>query len=714
MKGSLKRRDLLSCQDRCLRHRYLALALLALSGSCSTVCLAQPQPPLPPPRVELQARSVDGVDLLGMLAQVTPVNFLAVRDEHSARIDVPPHAASMEQLREEIIARSGMKHAERNGIVVVVNACRLPLRAERNITLKHDDPISLYFNRIAPQEFFALMSRTLDLELLAPDGLPSSDLALAVREELTSELLATVDSVLSLDTRVEGGHLVVRKLRGPRTCATDESEAWRPVLPDAVARQRSLDELLRETSGQIPTPCKRLADLPETRNRTCRYLEHFALEDLLLRGYIRLTPSSPYGVIVETPTKAFLQQVYVGDRMGERFGLVAKIEPQAVELIERSVPAQSGTTELLTRISLQDGSVRSSAASPSAIAAAPREYREDLERYDLEDLWIRSAKEVDGRWQATVTDPFGVNHVVHVHNYMGTNLGKITSITPGEVDLEEIVPNALGGYDKKETVIVPGMRYEDPRKARLRKYAAPINTSAVQAEFIDAARQADRLRLHQLLERGARIDAADGDQRDNALVAAIGAQKADAVIWLLAHGAKTNILVGRWQETPLHVAAWLGTVEIAQQLIMAGADVNFRDGHERTAIVQALVENHDPVVALLVTKGADTKSVDELGLTPFTRAAYYGRTAAVELFLEHGVTIFDRDESGYTLLSAAAQGQNRALVASLIGRGSDVNAISPSGESVLDLARRAAAADPEIIELLVSRGARSAKVASDR
>jgi ankyrin repeat protein len=100
---------------------------------------------------------------------------------------------------------------------------------------------------------------------------------------------------------------------------------------------------------------------------------------------------------------------------------------------------------------------------------------------------------------------------------------------------------------------------------------------------------------------------------------------------------------------------------MAKQLIKAGADVNLRDRHERSPIAHALYEKHGSIVSLL---------------------------------------------------AAAVQGDNRDLVQMLIGLGSDINAISKYGESVLDLAKRAKK-DPAIVELLASHGAVSTKAESE-
>lgn len=60
-----------------------------------------------------------------------------------------------------------------------------------------------------------------------------------------------------------------------------------------------------------------------------------------------------------------------------------------------------------------------------------------------------------------------------------------------------------------------------------------------------------------------------------------------AVEWLLAHGATPNARWMHWdaEVTPLHMAAWSGSLDIARALLAAGADPTIRDSkHEGDAL----------------------------------------------------------------------------------------------------------------------------------
>jgi ankyrin repeat protein len=676
--------------------------------------LCGPEARLPqtqPPKIELLAREADGVDLLRVVAEFTPSDFVAVREGRRARIDIPAHAAPPEELWADIIARSGMQHLARDSIEVVANACRFPVQAEPSDSLSDDGPITVNFNRISTVYFYALVARVRGLKLYAPEGLPAVDLAMLLRARPVSRILATVDSVLALETSIEGTQLVVRKRSGPRRCkAAAVRETWQASLPEPDVLEQSLTQMLSAWSHKMDRPCHRVSDFPETTSEPCSYLEYFPLGTLIVRGYIRLTPRSPYGVLIENSVEPYLSPLYPGDSVGDQAGVVSWTggrEPKTVQIVERWKPEAAKLTE----ISYRTGGIRVSAVPPGYYEHSkkgPRRYEEPLERYDLEDLLIRSTKEVRGQWQAKVVDPFGLVHMVYINHHLGINFGKIRAIGPAEVHLEEIVPDNLGGYMTRDVVLAPGVRYEEPRKAIKRKYDAPTRSTRVQSEFIEAARRGEHRELERIVALGANMDAVSDAEHGNALVAAIAAGRSDTTAWLLAKGARVNILVGPSEETPLHLAAFQGNCDIVKQLIEAGADVNLRDAHEQSAIERALDEGNGSMVTLLVEHGADLKSWDDIGLTPFTRAAMLGRVGEVRLFLANGVTIADRDRSGYTMLAAAAYGGNQELVSLLLSLGSDVNAHSTYGESVLDLAQLNKA-DPGIIALLAAHGARSEK-----
>jgi ankyrin repeat protein len=73
---------------------------------------------------------------------------------------------------------------------------------------------------------------------------------------------------------------------------------------------------------------------------------------------------------------------------------------------------------------------------------------------------------------------------------------------------------------------------------------------------------------------------------------------------LIKEGADVNA-VDEDEDTPLHLAAHRGQVEIAKVLIQNGADVNAVDGDKRTALQIAAIKRRIPYILQLLCFGAE-------------------------------------------------------------------------------------------------------------
>ncbi|OQE30307.1 hypothetical protein PENFLA_c003G10917 [Penicillium flavigenum] len=104
-------------------------------------------------------------------------------------------------------------------------------------------------------------------------------------------------------------------------------------------------------------------------------------------------------------------------------------------------------------------------------------------------------------------------------------------------------------------------------------------------------------------------------------------------------------------ETPLQVACWSGSVEVARCLIESGARLDTRGRNGSSLLHQAT--NEVKTVKLLVEKGADIEVKDEQGETPLHRACWNGRTEAAAFLLDQGADIEARSSSGKTPLLLA-------------------------------------------------------------
>lgn len=75
--------------------------------------------------------------------------------------------------------------------------------------------------------------------------------------------------------------------------------------------------------------------------------------------------------------------------------------------------------------------------------------RDSLEAYPLDALRLVGTLSIDGRRSALVRAPDGQVHRLHVGMHMGTDFGRIVSITNASVQLVEIVPNGQGGWTER-------------------------------------------------------------------------------------------------------------------------------------------------------------------------------------------------------------------------------------------------------------------------
>lgn len=80
--------------------------------------------------------------------------------------------------------------------------------------------------------------------------------------------------------------------------------------------------------------------------------------------------------------------------------------------------------------------------------------REALEAFPLDALkMVGTLAQKGGLW-AVVRAPDGLVYRVTVDNYLGQNHGRITKISDSKVELVEIVPDGLGGWQERQASLV--------------------------------------------------------------------------------------------------------------------------------------------------------------------------------------------------------------------------------------------------------------------
>ena len=87
--------------------------------------------------------------------------------------------------------------------------------------------------------------------------------------------------------------------------------------------------------------------------------------------------------------------------------------------------------------------------SNKGIAPPANHVKEELEQFPLDTLRMVGTLQKDADNWALVTAPDGAVHRIQPGNYMGKNYGKITLVADDRVELVEIVPDGMGGWQER-------------------------------------------------------------------------------------------------------------------------------------------------------------------------------------------------------------------------------------------------------------------------
>jgi len=79
--------------------------------------------------------------------------------------------------------------------------------------------------------------------------------------------------------------------------------------------------------------------------------------------------------------------------------------------------------------------------------------REELERFELDSIkMVGTLQNEDNHW-GIVLDPGGIVHRVKTGNYIGLNIGKITSIDEEQIEVREIIKDNSGRYGERKALL---------------------------------------------------------------------------------------------------------------------------------------------------------------------------------------------------------------------------------------------------------------------
>ena len=86
--------------------------------------------------------------------------------------------------------------------------------------------------------------------------------------------------------------------------------------------------------------------------------------------------------------------------------------------------------------------------------------REELEQFPIDALRMVGVMENDAQMWGIIRDPEGSVHRVRTGNYLGMNYGKILSIAEDGIEVREIIKNAQGEWEERNTELALSTREE--------------------------------------------------------------------------------------------------------------------------------------------------------------------------------------------------------------------------------------------------------------
>ena len=184
-------------------------------------------------------------------------------------------------------------------------------------------------------------------------------------------------------------------------------------------------------------------------------------------------------------------------------------------------------------------------------------------------------------------------------------------------------------------------------------------------DFFQAIKQDDALVVQSLLQRGFDPNTIDPNKVHGLYLALREPSPKVAQVLLKAPQIDVNHLTEQG-ESPLMMAVFKGQIELTQQLIKQGADVN-KTGW--TPLHYAATAGNTQLVKMLLENYAYIDAESPNKTTPLMMAAHYGTPGAVKLLLEEGADVSLKNDLGLSAIDfaqAAKKADSVEIIAAFI------------------------------------------------
>jgi ankyrin repeat protein len=203
--------------------------------------------------------------------------------------------------------------------------------------------------------------------------------------------------------------------------------------------------------------------------------------------------------------------------------------------------------------------------------------------------------------------------------------------------------------------------------------------------LIDAVRSGDATRVRALLDRHVPVGATEADG-STALHEAARRDSVEIADLLIAAGANVRA-TSRYAITPLSLACSNGSAAMIERLLKAGADPNGSSEEGQTMLMTAALAGKVDAIKVLLAHGAEVNIREpDKGQTALMWAASEGNTGAAELLIEFGAGVNARSKGKFTPLLFAVRAGQKETVQALLAHGANANDAAVDGTSALNMA----------------------------